>query len=61
MNVLIQPLVSHLRKRGIMTFYWVCNCEEDFKRAIKYGASGIMTDDPLLLDQYLEKIYQKEE
>jgi glycerophosphoryl diester phosphodiesterase len=50
MNLLIWPLISHLRKRGIMTIYWVCNYEEDFKRAINYGACGIMTDDPPLLD-----------
>jgi glycerophosphoryl diester phosphodiesterase len=55
LNILIQPLVSHLRKRGILTFYWVCNQENEFTNAIKYGASGVMTDDPELLHQFLQK------
>lgn len=46
-------LAYHLRKRGILTMFWVCNSCEDFERAIKYGASGIITDNPELLDQYL--------
>lgn len=46
-------LSYHLRKRGIMTYFWVCNCEKDFERALKFGACGIMTDDPPLLDEYL--------
>lgn len=25
LNILLKPLIAHLRKRGIMTFYWVCN------------------------------------
>lgn len=36
----------HLKKRGVMTYHWVCNCEDDFKRALKYGSCGIMTDKP---------------
>lgn len=55
MNFLIQPLVAHLKKRGIMTYYWVCNNESDAKRAIKYGACGVMTDDPTMLDNLLKK------
>ena len=38
-----------------MTFYWVANCEDDFKRATKYGASGIMTDNPPELKKYLDE------
>ena len=45
----------HLRKRGIMTYFWVANCEDDFKRATKYGASGIMTDNPPELKKYLDE------
>ena len=53
-NPLMGLLAYHLRKRGIMTYFWVANCEDDFKRAFKYGASGIMTDDPPLLKEFLE-------
>ena len=48
----------HLRKRGIMTYFWVANYEGDFQRAYNYGASGIMTDNPPLLNKYL--LQQKE-
>ena len=54
-NPLMGLLAYHLRKRGIMTHYWVANCEDDFRRAIKYGASGIMTDNPPLLKDYLDR------
>ena len=30
MNWALQPMIQHLRKRGIMTYYWVCNEEEHF-------------------------------
>jgi hypothetical protein len=54
-NLLMGLMAYHLRKRGILTFFWVCNYSKEFDRAIRYGASGIMTDDPQLLDQYLEE------
>jgi glycerophosphoryl diester phosphodiesterase len=38
-----------------MVYYWVCNTEKDIKTAIKYGACGVMTDDPILLDEILKK------
>jgi lysophospholipase D len=53
MNVLLVPLLWHLRRRGVMTFYWVCNSEEEFDRALSLGASGIITDEPFLLREYL--------
>lgn len=46
MNWLLPPLINHLRKRGIMTMLWVCNTEEEFKRSVDAGCSGIMTDVP---------------
>ena len=60
-NILMGLLAYHLRLRGIMTVYWVCNCEDDFRRAIKYGASGIMTDSPELLHNYLTKRKERAE
>ena len=53
-NPLMGLLSYHLRQRGIPTFYWVGNSLEDFRRATRYGASGIMTDCPALLHDYLE-------
>ena len=44
-NYLMGLLAYHLKKRGIMTFFWVANCNDDFERALKFGASGIMTDE----------------
>lgn len=40
------PLLWHLKRRGVLAFYWVCNSESEFYRAIKGGCNGIMTDDP---------------
>ena len=33
---------------------------EDIKRAIKYGASGVMTDDPILLHNLVAKPKESE-
>lgn len=46
--------VPHLKKRGILTFFWILNSEEDFARAVSIGASGIMTDRPTVLTAYLK-------
>jgi glycerophosphoryl diester phosphodiesterase len=54
MNQLMKPLAWHLRRRGVMTYHWVCNNEEEFSRAIDCGAVGIITDEPVLLDEYLK-------
>ena len=54
--LLMRPLLfEHLRKRGIPTYMWVTNSEEDFERAFKLGATGVMTDFPSLLSDYLKK------
>lgn len=53
--------MSHLKKRGILVIYWVCNSELDYRRAIEAGGCGAMTDDPVLLDQYVKSIYPNEE
>jgi glycerophosphoryl diester phosphodiesterase len=54
----------HLKRRGILVFYWVLNNEKEFQEAIrvmifKYflfqdGVHGIMTDSPTLLKRYLQ-------
>ena len=33
-GVILKPLMSHLKKRGILVIYWVCNSELDYRRAI---------------------------
>ncbi|MCB0370212.1 MAG: hypothetical protein KDD45_12505 [Bdellovibrionales bacterium] len=59
-NPLMGIIAEHLRKRGIITIYWVANCKDDFERAIKYGAGGIMTDNPAELHEYLESLKKEE-
>ncbi|CAG7818904.1 unnamed protein product [Allacma fusca] len=50
-----KPLISHLRKRGIHVYMWVCNTEDEFSECFDKGANGIMTDYPTRLRRYLEK------
>lgn len=47
-------LFRHLNERGIQTYLWVLNDEEEFERALSCGVSGIMTDFPTRLSQFLE-------
>ncbi|KAG8188833.1 hypothetical protein JTE90_004645 [Oedothorax gibbosus] len=49
-----KALFEHLSKRGIQTYFWVLNEEEDFKRAFELGATGIMTDYPTKLRKFLD-------
>ncbi|TRY74731.1 hypothetical protein TCAL_01603 [Tigriopus californicus] len=45
--LLMSPILfKHLEKRGIQTYIWVLNNEEEFERAFLCGATGIMTDYP---------------
>jgi len=60
-NPLMKLLNYHLRKRGILTFYWVCNYDHHFKKAIDHGASGIMTDNPATLSTFMEAYEKKPE
>jgi glycerophosphoryl diester phosphodiesterase len=55
LNIVTWPLIWHLKRRGVMSFAWVCNSRESFDRAVRGGFQGIMTDDPILLDQYLKE------
>lgn len=36
-------------------YVWVLNDEEDFKRAFDLGATGIMTDYPTKLKEFIEQ------
>lgn len=48
-----KSLFEHLVKRGIQVHLFVCNTEEDIEAAFAIGATGVMTDYPTLLANYL--------
>ncbi|KAI1896336.1 hypothetical protein AGOR_G00093750 [Albula goreensis] len=48
-----QGLFKHLAKRGIQVHLFVCNEERDIEAAFAVGATGVMTDYPSLLSNYL--------
>ncbi|XP_076832538.1 lysophospholipase D GDPD1 isoform X2 [Brachyhypopomus gauderio] len=50
-----KALFDHLTARGMQVYVWVLNDEEDFKRAFDLGATGVMTDYPTKLKEFLEK------
>lgn len=58
-NLLSRLFIPHLKKRGILSFYWILNEEEEFEGAVSMGCSGIMTDRPSLLARFLKssKLY----
>jgi len=49
-----KSLIRHLKKRGIQVYLWVLNEEAEFKRAFELGATGVMTDFPSLLRDFLD-------
>ncbi|CAL8077660.1 unnamed protein product [Orchesella dallaii] len=51
--LLWKPLLNHLKKRGIHVYLWVCNDSEEFSECQKLGVTGIMTDHPTLLRDFL--------
>ncbi|OWF35612.1 Glycerophosphodiester phosphodiesterase domain-containing protein 1 [Mizuhopecten yessoensis] len=54
--LMMRPLLlQHLERRGIQTYLWVLNSEEEFERAFKLGSTGVMTDFPTLLKDFLDK------
>lgn len=49
-------LIKHLERRGIQTYLWVLNDDEEFTRAFEHlGVAGVMTDYPSKLTEYLGK------
>ncbi|XP_018619960.1 lysophospholipase D GDPD3-like [Scleropages formosus] len=48
-----RSLFRHLAKRGIQVHLFVCNNTEDIEAAFAFGATGVMTDYPSLLSEYL--------
>ncbi|XP_062874941.1 lysophospholipase D GDPD3a [Trichomycterus rosablanca] len=48
-------LFQHLKDRGIQIHLFVCNEEQDIDAAFAAGATGVMTDYPTVLSDYLKK------
>ncbi|XP_061074322.1 lysophospholipase D GDPD1 isoform X2 [Conger conger] len=55
MLLMRKALFNHLTARGIQVYVWVLNDEEDFHRAFALGATGVMTDYPTKLKEFMEK------
>lgn len=50
-----KALFKHLTARGIQVYIWVLNDDEDFRRAFDLGATGVMTDFPTRLRDFMDK------
>ncbi|KAK2866016.1 hypothetical protein Q7C36_002072 [Tachysurus vachellii] len=50
-----KSLFEHLVKRGMQVQLFVCNNEEDIAAAFAVGATGVMSDYPTVLSEYLQK------
>ncbi|XP_035259937.1 lysophospholipase D GDPD3 [Anguilla rostrata] len=51
--IMRKALIKHLAMRGIQVQLFVCNEEKDIEAAFAVGATGVMTDYPSLLSNYL--------
>ncbi|TSK14500.1 Glycerophosphodiester phosphodiesterase domain-containing protein 1 [Bagarius yarrelli] len=50
-----KSLFKHLVKRGMQVQLFVCNTEQDIAEAFAVGATGVMSDYPSFLSDYLQK------
>uniref|UniRef100_A0A673GEA4 Glycerophosphodiester phosphodiesterase domain-containing protein 3-like n=1 Tax=Sinocyclocheilus rhinocerous TaxID=307959 RepID=A0A673GEA4_9TELE len=50
-----KSLFEHLIKRGLQVQLFVCNEESDMEAAFAVGATGVMSDYPTLLTNYIKK------
>ncbi|XP_077775654.1 lysophospholipase D GDPD1 isoform X2 [Podarcis muralis] len=48
-----KALFDHLTARGIQVYIWVLNEDEEYQRAFDLGATGVMTDYPTKLKNFL--------
>ncbi|XP_067225515.1 lysophospholipase D GDPD1 [Chanodichthys erythropterus] len=53
--IMRKSLFEHLAKRGLQVQLFVCNEERDMEAAFAFGATGVMSDYPTLLSNYLKK------
>ncbi|KAM6165799.1 lysophospholipase D GDPD3 [Erethizon dorsatum] len=52
--IMRKSLIQHLEERGVQVIFWCLNEESDFEVAFTLGATGVMTDYPTALRQYLD-------
>ena len=52
-------LFAALKRRGILSFMWVVNREDEFNMVYRYGASGIFTDRPTRALEFYENNWIK--
>lgn len=55
LTVVTRPFIKILHKRGIKIQVWTINNRDDMKMLFKMGVDGIMTDDPRLLLEVVNK------
>ncbi|XP_051988431.1 lysophospholipase D GDPD3a [Xyrauchen texanus] len=48
-------MFKHLKDRGIQIHLFVCNEEEDIEGAFAAGATGVMSDYPTMLSNYIQR------
>ncbi|XP_020014643.1 lysophospholipase D GDPD3 isoform X2 [Castor canadensis] len=53
--IMRKSLIRHLEERGVQVVFWCLNEESDFEVALSLGATGVMTDYPTALRQYLDQ------
>ena len=51
-RLIMGPVLSHLRKRGVPSIPWVVNTKHDMKYLVDSGAIGVVTDDPILVKEF---------
>ncbi|KAL2101816.1 hypothetical protein ACEWY4_003577 [Coilia grayii] len=55
MVLMRKALLTHLVKRGIQVHLFVCNEDSDIQAAFAVGATGVMSDYPTLLSDWLKE------
>lgn len=55
MLLMRKSIFDHLDKRGIQTYLWVLNEDPEFEEAFRMGVTGVMTDYPAKLRDFLNK------
>jgi len=59
-NIVFNPVLENLRKRGIYTAYWVLNMEGEVEHLLRTSkVQGIMTDRPAKLKVLFSELRHK--
>ena len=56
---IINPAFRHLRKRGVLVFFFIANTEREFESIMKYSIDGFITDAPAEMMKYFERVQDK--